>query len=90
MEHNVSKLCMILMSHEHYKCTLHSVTFDLYQGYRVRSKFKWTTSISQELVDLNEMIFGMQVTSTKRTSPTSVLFVNFAFKGRKLPKYEID
>ena len=50
MEQNYCKLCMIVTYHEHNMYTLHSVTFDLYLGHRVRSEFKWAISISQELL----------------------------------------
>ena len=80
MEQNYFKLCMIETSHEQYMWMLLSVTFDIYPGHRVSTKFKWAILISQELS--NKMVFGMQVSNIKYTSPASVLFVNFAFKAR--------
>ena len=41
MGQNVFKLCMIVISHEYYTCTLLSVTFDLYQGHGVSAKFNF-------------------------------------------------
>ena len=63
MEQIVFKLCMIATSHEYYKFTLLSVTFDLCQGHRFSAQFRLTILSYAVVFVVTFIKLGMNITN---------------------------